>query len=427
MLVFFILRLMRVSLRYGRRVLDLELPQTAKVYIAEPKEAAGADLDIMLSRALKRNLDDVGFESLTGSGEKVMILVDDYTRETPTKDILPPLLEMFRRNGIRSEDVTVMMALGTHRKPTAAELREKLGPVVDEYRVTFHDAENCEYMKLGSYKGIPILVNREVVEHDLVLGVGMIVPHRVSGFSGGSKIIQPGVSAPETTGYTHWISAGIPGREILGTVDNEVRRVMDVAAERAGLRAVLNVVLDSGKKAAGVFFGGFREVLREGASEARRIFGVKLPWEADIVIAECPPPKDINLWQAAKAIYSATLAVKKGGSIVLAARCPEGAAPEHPEVERYGYMPYPRVKELIEEGEVEDLIAAAHMAHVGEAVERANAVYLVSEMGRRKVEKLGLVYARSLDEAVEDAVKTRGKSCRILVMKDAPDLLPLHS
>ncbi len=418
---------MKISLRYGIRVLDLELSQPTQIYIVEPRKAARSSIHRILYRAFRPSLDNVSLESLAKGNRSTLILVDDYTRETPTRDILPPLLELLHHHGIRSKDITVMMALGTHRRPTAAELREKLGPMVDEYRVTFHDAENCEYAELGSYRGIPILVNKEVVEHDLVVGVGMIVPHRVSGFSGGSKIIQPGVSAPETTGYTHWISASFPGREILGTIDNEVRRVMDVAAERAGLRAVLNVVLDSGKKAAGAFFGDFREVLRKGASEARSIFGVKLPWEADIVIAECPPPKDINLWQAAKAIYSATLAVKEGGSIILAARCPEGAAPEHPEVEQYGYMPYPRVKKLVEGGEVEDLIAAAHIAHVGEAVERASAVYLVSEMGRRKVEKLGLVYAGSLDEAVEDAVKTHGKNCRILVMKDAPDLLPLHS
>lgn len=427
MVVIFILRRMKVSLRYGRRVLDLELPQFAQVYVAKPKKTTGAGLAGMLRQAFRRRLGGVSLETLARRGKSALILVDDYTRGTPTRNILPPILELLRHHGIRSEDISVMMALGTHRKPSPAELREKLGSVVDEYRVTFHDVKSCRYTELGSYESIPILVNREVVEHDLVLGVGMIVPHRVSGFSGGSKIIQPGVSAPEITGYTHWISAGIPGREILGTVDNEVRRVMDVAAERAGLRAVLNVVLDSGKKVAGVFFGGFREVLREGATAAKYVFGAALPWEADIVIAECPPPKDINLWQAAKAIYSAALGVRKGGSIILAARCPEGAAPEHPEVERHGYMPYSKVKKLVEEGEVEDLIAAAHMAHVGEALERTRAVYLVSRMGRRRVEKLGLVYTGSLDEAVEDAAKIHGKSCGILVMKDAPDLLPLLS
>lgn len=422
-----IIMLVSTNLHYGRKVLKIEIPERNLLAILQPRKMkVKMNIKELIRKALKKPVGYEYLDSIIGGKRSALIVVDDYTRETPTSKILPLIIEELRSSGLRKEDIAILMALGTHRMPSKHETYMKLGELADEYETIFHDWKGEDMTLLGKTKdGVPIRVNKAIEKYEIILGIGMIVPHRVAGYSGGSKIIQPGISGPEITGHTHWLSAGIPVENILGKVDNDVRREMDYISKLSKLRAVLNVVMDRDMQVINAFFGETRLVYTRGAELARGVYGSYIPKKADIVIAECPSPKDIDMWQAAKALYSAALAVKEGGTIILLARCPEGISREHPEVEQYGYMAYDEVNELVKNGEIDDLIAAAHIAHVGEIIKRKARCYLISEIPRRIVEKVGFIYVNSLDEALEASMKYHGEDSKVVIIKDAPNMLPI--
>ncbi|RLF14415.1 MAG: nickel-dependent lactate racemase [Thermoprotei archaeon] len=416
---------MRIKLHYGYESVEVEIPNRNILAVLEPRKVKGEDVDTAIKSALRNPINGLDLASIVRSKRRVLVIIDDYTRETPTSKILPIMIKELMRLGIKRKDIDIMMALGTHRLPSKEEIYNKVGDIADEHELLFHDWKHDEMIYLGrSPRDIPIYLNKKILKYEILIGIGMIVPHRVSGYSGGSKIIQPGISGAETTGHTHWLSAMIPVEEILGIVRNKVREEMDYVADVSRLRAVINVIM-RGSKVARAFFGNHKEVYERGADVAREVYGVNLKERADIVIAECPPPKDIDMWQAAKALYSAAVAVKKSGSIILLAKCTEGISREHPEVEIHGYHTYEEVKRMLDEGEINDLIAAAHIAHVGEIIKKKAKCYLVSDMARKTVEKVGFIYVKSCEEALEEAIKEHGTSSKIVIIKNAPDMLPI--
>src|SRR5256886_5365535 len=160
------------------------------------------------------------------------------------------------------------------------------------------------------------------------------------------------------------MSALYPGREILGIAENPVRLEVEEIARKAGLRFIVNVVMDAHERVIHVVAGDPVAAHRQGAEYSQAIYGVAQPGLADVVLAESYPA-DYDLWQAAKGIYSAQLSVREGGVVVLVTPCPHGVSKEHPEVERLGYHWYDQVKARVERKEITDPVAAAHPGPAG--------------------------------------------------------------
>jgi nickel-dependent lactate racemase len=158
--------------------------------------------------------------------KEVLIVVDDYTRTTPVQKIFPHLTAELQEGGIKPEGVKILIGLGTHRPMFKEEIIKKFGKdIPKQYPILNHhwwDPSQLSYLG-RTEKGTPIFLNRIAEKIDFIIGVGQIVPHRVSGFSGGGNIIQPGICGEETTGKTHWLSAQFKGREILGKIENPVK------------------------------------------------------------------------------------------------------------------------------------------------------------------------------------------------------------
>lgn len=373
----------------------------------------------------------VGMEplrSLVAPGRRVLLLTDDNTRTTPVKAILPPLLTELQGGGLRDEDLIVMVALGTHRPMTPEELEAKLGgEAVARFRILQHRfTDEDQLVDLGrTPSGTEIRINRAVVEAEVVLGLGQVVPHRVAGYSGGSKIVQPGVCGAVTTGQTHWLSAAFWGEEILGKADNPVRREMDEVGRHAGLKAVVNAVLDGAGRLVHLVCGEPVAAHRRACKLSREIFGVAVPRKARIVLTDSHPA-DLELWQGAKGYYSAELAVAEGGVVVLESPCPEGVAVQHPEVLRYGYRPYAEVKGLVEAGELRDLTVAAHLVHVGRLVrEKGRGILVSTGIGPAEAERLNLLWAPDLPAAYALAQSLVGADAEVLALRTGGDILPL--
>lgn len=273
--------------------------------------------------------------------------------------------------------------------------------------------------------GIPIHVNKLVQEADFIMGMGHIVPHRVAGFSGGGKIVQPGICGPATTDKTHWISAKYPGEEIMGKADNPVRREIEAVAKQVGLRFLINAVQDGKGRLAGLFSGDPTMVYARGTELARELYGVKAPAKADIVVIDSYPA-DLELWQAAKGVYAAGLAVADGGVVILVTPCPEGVATTHPEVEKLGYKTYDEVNALVEAGEITDLTVAAHLVHVGEVIKgKATGIMVSPGIDRKTAEHLGFRYAATPQEALDMAFAIKGGGAGVAVFHNGGEVLPV--
>jgi nickel-dependent lactate racemase len=359
--------------------------------------------------------------------EKVLVVVDDYTRSTPVHKILPYLIRAMERIGIKNNNIKILIALGTHRPMTRVEILAKIGlQILERFPIMNHSWwDPSRLINLGETEtGTPIFVNRMAMEVDFIIGIGQIVPHRVSGFSGGGNIIQPGICGEETTGKTHWLSAQFTGREILGKVENPVKEEIERVARRTALKWIVNAIQDGSGRLVAAVAGNPVQAYRSGAKQSLGIYRSELPREADIVIADSHP-YDSELWLASKGIYASELAVKQDGVVILISPCSEGVSPSHPEVLELGYQRFETVDQWIREKKIQKLTAAAHLVHVGRVIkERARTIFVSHGISKEQKERLGFIHAKNPKEALDMALGLMGRDAKVAVLQRGGEILP---
>ena len=268
---------------------------------------------------------------MVSPGDRVAIISDDNTRITPTKRIIPVLLGALNEAGIPDRDIQIIVASGTHRPMTEDELEVKYGvPVLSRVPVLSHrykDSGELVYYGLTD-RGTRILVNRHVVEADLRIAVGNVIPHHPTGWSAGAKAVLPGVGGEETVAQMHFLGSRDPA---LGRVDTEMRREMEDFAEKIGLSFILNVVLNRDGLVVDAFAGHFVAAHRAAVEQSRRVWGVTIREIADMTISSSSPV-DLDFFQSDKGIFSAELTTRVGGEVVLVSGCVEGVSPSRPGV-----------------------------------------------------------------------------------------------
>jgi nickel-dependent lactate racemase len=376
----------------------------------------------------------IGSPSLAGilEGKKrILVVTDDHHRPTPVDRMIPPVLEEIRRVGIPPDRVEFVVALGSHRPMTGPELEKKLGAaVVGSYRVSNHDWTNTRSLAfMGKVPpGIEVWVNGKMREFDAVIGLGSIMPIDVCGFTGGGKVIVPGLCGEKTNSDVHWVRTEVPSEAVIGRRDNPVREAIDRAALAAGLTAVFNVVLDSRCRIAKAVFGQPVEAHREGARLALTAHSVRLPEIADVVVADSFP-FDIEFWQANKALGHAALAVRDGGVIILVSPCSDGLSVTHEEdLLRIGYRPSAEIRELVAGGQIPHLVVGVHMMQVAQAThDRGITCILVTPgISPEKLRAVNLGHAPDPQAALELALAKTGPRARVAVLRRASETLPLR-
>jgi nickel-dependent lactate racemase len=418
-------------MRYGKGLVDIEVPENSVLAIADLKNVSGVqDERAEVMRALNNPIGHRGISILAEKARKTVIVVDDNTRPTPVDRILPILLDTLNEAGIEDRDIRVLIALGTHRPMNDSEMRERVGKEASErVSVTNHHWKQKEMLvDLGSTSsGVPLSVNKTFLEANVRIGVGHIAPHCQAGWTGGAKIVQPGVCGAETTDHTHWLSASFDVRDLIGVADNPVRLEIENVVRKIGLDFILNLVLNEKKEVVKAVAGDFVKAHREGVKEAKAVYFVDFPAKADIVVADAYPLSyGLDFWQASKAILSSYLGVKKGGTIILLAPCPEGVSTEHPELLKLRPKPYETLRNLVETGAIEDLNAASTAAQIGQVLRDEVKVVLYSEgISKLETEKLGFEYTESPQSSVDNAMKRHGSKSKILFLRNGCEILPI--
>jgi len=419
---------MRINFPYpGINSIDIPDQNLLGIFAPSTVEIEKSE-DEIIEEALLQPIGSSPLHEILEWCQDVLILVDDYTRTTPTQKILPRLMIELERGGIKREGIRFLIASGTHRPMTEEEILKKFGKEIPkQYLILNHhwwDSSQMVYMG-ETPSGIPIHINRLVEEVDLIIGIGQIVPHRVSGFSGGGNIIQPGICGEETTGKTHWLSAQFDGWEILGRITNPVKKEIERVAEKSGLEWIVNTIQDGTGRLVKVVAGDPVHAYREGAAKSREVYLSQLPEEADIVVADSHP-YDSELWLAAKGIYAAELAVRKGGAVILVTSCPEGISVSHPEVLEWGYQTFEEVDQKVRQGAIKKLTAAAHLVHVGRVIkERARGILVSPGISKEEAERLGFIYARNPQEALDIAFSHLSRDAKVAVLQRGGEILPV--
>jgi len=404
--------------------LDTEALSPCSVYEA-PRAAACAAADLRACLEAPILAPPLAAMLREAKARRVLILADDLTRPTPQREMLPPLLERLKQAGICEEDITLLVATGLHRGMNGREIEERFGGrVAGKVRVVNHDAYNKEsQILLGRAEdGTPIRVNRLAVEHDFIIAVGCIEPHRIGGFSGGAKMVQPGICGEEITASLHWHGWLEEGEALYGVVDNPIRREMEGLGEKAGLRFIVNVVLDADGRPRRYFAGDPRKAFRAGCAQARSLCSVAVR-RADIVVVDSHP-FDLDLWQACKAVSVAELVVRRGGTIILVTPCPEGLSRHGPQIRRSGYLPKSEILKRVGEGSLKDLSIACHLMALGRILARGELLIVSAGLEADLLQEVGLRSAPGVAEAIRMARARLGREAEIGILKQGCTLIP---
>ncbi len=406
------------------------IPEQNLFAVLQPKQGSASAEDELetIRSGLKNPIGTLPLRRLAQSKKSVLILVDDYTRTTPTHLILPEVIAEIEAAGVAKQRIRLLIASGTHRAMTRKEKIDKFGRgIVSKFRLLDHHWEQEEQLVHlpATPGGTEVFVNKHLLEADFVIGIGHIVPHRVAGFSGGAKIVQPGVCGATTTGRTHWMSALCEGSTIMGTIDNPVRREINSVGKQAGLKFIVNTVHDGRGKVRRCVCGDPIEAFSAGCATASEVYGAALQEQADIVLADAFPA-DAELWQAAKGIFSADLALSPGGVLILVSPCPEGVSVEHPAIVDIGYKPFAEVEAMVREGAIRDLTLAAHLAHVGRVIcDKGQGILVSKGIDRSTAARLGFRWTSTPQEALDLAFAMKGKQARVVVLKNGGETMPV--
>ena len=417
-----------MQLRYGDTSCDLILPGhhiRAIIRAALPPSPVGPEE--LVAAALDRS---APLLHCFQPGESVVIVASDITRYTGSETYLPLLVAALNRQGIRDRDITILIALGIHRKQTGAEHRKIIGPLYGRINVVDHDCDDPgKLVSLGkTSNGIDVEINRLAVEADRLVLTGTICFHYFAGFGGGRKALLPGIAGRKSCLASHFsVLYPEPGRgrhPLAATgvlVGNPVHEALTEACALVDPDLILNTVLAPDKQIIAVFAGQWNEAHREGCRYYAEQFSYPLSEKTDLVVASCGGyPKDINLIQAHKSMEYASRALKEGGVMILLAQCRDGYG--HPT-----FFTWFRHREL---PEFEAALRARYEINGQTAFAlldkaRRFRIILVSDLPPEEVKAMSLIPAASLDEALILAEQMLPKDYMAYVIPEAGTVLPV--
>ena len=391
----------KVKLGYGKSWVHMSLLEDCQVIMPEELLPAGV-------QEIDRALDDpfgTYLSDLKGA-RNAAVLVSDITRSSPSHLLLPPLIEKLKGLGVK--DVKVIFGLGTHRRMTPDEEKTLLKDCISLPHLQ-HDSKRCVPLGTTS-RGTPVEILEEVASKDLIIATGNIEYHYYAGYSGGAKALLPGVSSNASVEKNHQLMRDPNART--GRLDSPVRLDMEEAARIAGLDFILNVVLNSRKEIVKAVAGDFIQAHRVGAAAVDSMYKKYVKPSEIVITCAGGRPKDINLFQAQKALDNARNAAVPGGSIILLAECAEGLG--HPVFQRWlqeAQGPQDCIKRFGREYEF-----GGHKAAFIAKESLEHDIILVSSMPKEVAEMSFFRPAENLEKALSMARQAQGKDAHLTVI-----------
>ncbi len=419
---------MRVSVNYGRTGLEVDLPEAnvVKVLRYQPADPLPDPADAV-GRRLAEPVGTPPLAELARGRRDACVVICDVTRPVPNAVLLPPLLETLEGAGIPRERILILVATGMHRPNEGDELREMVGPFVfDHYRIeNHHGRELAEHTYLGdSPRGVPAWIDSRYVRADLKITTGLIEPHFMAGFSGGRKLICPGIAALETVREWH-------GPRFLEHQNarngcfagNPVHEENTAIARMAGCDFIVNVVLDDRRRILEVFAGDMEAALERGVEFVRPLVTDTLPEPVDVVVTSSAGyPLDTTFYQSVKGMVAALPIVKPGGTIVLAAEMSEGiGSPEFQRLFQENATLDEFMHRILHEGYF--VMDQWQLEELAKVRRHARVRVVTGGLPAETLSGLFVAPAESVEAAVADALVEYGPQATIAVIPEGPYVL----
>lgn len=314
--------------------MEVPLPDNWSVQQVATSSLRGAppDWPDRLAMSLNQPSSGIGLAKLLEArpNGRIVIIVEDMTRHSPTPEILQVLLREIRHNRTENSQIEIFFATGMHSPVTAQQVEAKLGPAADGIAWRCNPwADRSAYVCVGKTNGFDVFIDRGVVSADLRIIVSSVSPHMQAGFGGGYKMILPGCAHLDTIRGLHRLGLGRKARQLAGMegIDNPMRRAIDAGGQLMdgvnGTSFAVQYLLDEQDLPSSVACGQAIPTQRMVAKQCAVACGVVIPQPSDVLITNAHP-RDYDLWQSFKCIANTLWAVRPGGVIICLSQCPAG-------------------------------------------------------------------------------------------------------
>jgi len=422
----------RIRLAFGDSGLLIDLPDECTTVVEPRYVAAAADQDAQVRTALRAPVTGRPLRELAGRGQRVAISVCDGTRPQPRRLMVPAVLDELEQAGVRPEDIVVLVATGTHRGNNPGELEAMFGTaVLDRVRVVNHDArDDASLTYVGRYgDAVPVWLNRAWVEADLRVTTGFVEPHFFAGFSGGPKMVAPGLAGLDTVLTLHDAKRIAHPRATWGVLDgNPIHEDVRAIATATGVDFAFDVVLNRDQDIVRAFAGDLSGMHAAACAAAREVAMRPVPAPFDVVVTtNSGYPLDQNLYQCVKGMSAAAQIVKPGGLIVCAAECRDGL-PDHGsyrDILTAGRSPAEILERILHQDHtIPDQWQAQIQAKI-----QAHARIAVHTSGLSDAELRGahLEPAPDLAATVLEELRASGPAATVCVLPEGPQTIPYLS
>jgi nickel-dependent lactate racemase len=418
----------KVRLAYGETGLEIDVPDQRTVVVAPRQMEPVPDERVALLHALRHPTAGPPLRDRVQRGQTVAISICDGTRPQPRQAMVGALLEEL--DGLIPPDhMVVLVATGTHRANTRAELEEMLGAeLLGRVRVVNHDARDPRAIRwLGDMAGdVPVGLHHEWVEADVRITTGFVEPHFFAGFSGGPKMVAPGLAALETVLALHNARRiGDPGATWGVTAGNPVHDAVRAIAAQTGVDFAVDVLLDRAQRIVQVFAGDLLDEHAAACRRARELAMVPVPAEFDVVVTtNAGYPLDQNLYQCVKGMSAGASVARRGGSLICAAECRDGF-PDHGSYrEVLASQPTPRalLREIEDRAEtVPDQWQVQVQARVQE---RVRVLMRTDGLTPAELATAHLGHTDDVGAAVGEELDRLGPDATLCVLPEGPQTIP---
>lgn len=419
---------MKVKLDYGRTGLEVTLPAGTAgplaIRDAEPLADPGAVLEAMLK-------DPIGSKPLAelARGKKTAcIVICDITRPVPNKLLLPPILRTIEEAGVPRSGICILIATGLHRPNEGAELIELVGEeIAKNYRCeNHHGKERDEHTYLGTTEmGVPVWIDSHYINAELKITTGLIEPHLMAGYSGGRKLICPGIAALETVKVWHGPKfLEHPNADCGILRGNPVHEENTRIALLAGCDFIVNVCIDGQRRVTWLGAGDMIQAWEEGVRFVEEVVKAPLPEPMDVVVTSSAGyPLDTTFYQIVKGMTGALPVVKKGGTIVIAASLSEGVGShefqaimaDNPDIKAFKKRILETDYFVMDQWQLEEL---------AKVLEKCRVKVVTDGLSPEILKKCYVESAPSVEQAVADCVRDYGPNAKIAVIPKGPYVLP---
>ena len=419
---------MKIKLDYGSRGLEIEVPEKNLVKILSMKPSSPiSNPEMAIEQALQNPIGTEPLSDLARGKKTACVVICDITRPVPNAVLLPPILKILEQNGIERKNITILIATGIHRPNLGDELIQLVGQeIAQKYRVINHYAKKSEeQVYLGkTSRDTDVFIDKAYINADLKITTGFIEPHLMAGFSGGRKLVCPGIASLETVKVMH--SPKIlehPNAREGQIAGNPFHEEVIEMVRMAGMDFMVNVSLDEDRNIVGIFAGDYIEAHAAGVDFVREHVGDTIGEPVDIVItSSAGAPLDATFYQSVKGMTAALPIVKKGGTIIISAECKEGlGSPEFTELVKSTTDTEDFMQKITEGGMF--VIDQWQFEEFAKVRRKADVMIYSENLSQKDIHPNVATIIPSIESGIEFALKKYGPDAKIAVIPRGPYVL----